>query len=279
MTKIIVAFCEGDHDIAFLERILRTNAFLSYEQRVIDFIYPLNELYLKKLEKKKIKDIEFKYQQPNKNVPYTALTKDDTLVVFHNLTGDGNIINGNTEKIKNMYLGLIDGEDDFSPSFDFRFLYFLDADDLGVNVRLEELRNLLSLENLEENQIINKDNYEIGCSIFHDKDSTGKKGKLEDILLLLMKKNNEEIFNNSQDYIDKNMFDNPDRQRKFMCTDSEERYISSSQFKKEKSIISIAGQLQFSGSTNAVIIANSDFIQREDIINNDTCQNIIDLFN
>ncbi|WP_171899529.1 hypothetical protein [Candidatus Marithrix sp. Canyon 246] len=34
------------------------------------------------------------------------------------------------------------------------------------------------------------------------------------------------------------------------------------QFKKQKSVISIAGQLQFSGSSNAVIIANSDYIKK-----------------
>jgi len=40
----------------------------------------------------------------------------------------------------------------------------------------------------------------------------------------------------------------------------------------------VAGQLQFSGSSNSVIIANSDYIKKADILNNAHCQNIMQLF-
>ena len=88
---------------------------------------------------------------------------------------------------------------------------------------------------------------------------------------------NQNIFKNSQDFIAANLL-SEERQRKFVCTNKEEKVKGSIQFKEEKSVISIAGQLQFSGSTNAVIIANSDYIKKDDIENNQVCNNIIKMF-
>ena len=43
MTKIIIAFCEGQHDIAFLSRILFVDGFIPYKKRIKDFIEQLNK--------------------------------------------------------------------------------------------------------------------------------------------------------------------------------------------------------------------------------------------
>jgi len=67
-------------------------------------------------------------------------------------------------------------------------------------------------------------------------------------------------------------------QRRFICNNDTEEPTGKIEFKKLKSIISSAGQLQFSGSSNAVIIANSDYIKKSDIDANVHCQNIIKLF-
>lgn len=77
-----------------------------------------------------------------------------------------------------------------------------------------------------------------------------------------MKPNNKDIFENSESFISNNK----------SATEG------NLQFKKQKSVISIAGQLQFSGSSNAVIIANSDYIKKDDILKNTHCRNIIKLF-
>lgn len=282
MNKVIVVFCEGDHDIAFLVRLLYANSFEPYEKKVKEFEWPLNEQYTSLLAKKKIEDLEFKFQRPNQKLPFTVIYKDNSLVVFHNLGGDGNILNGNSESIRKMYLDMKYGEDDFtssSVSFDFRFLYFLDADDDGAEYRIEQLKTLLELDELEENILYTKDEYELGCSIFYDIGCSDKKGKLENILLQLMEKDNETIFDSSKKFTISNDLDaTPERQKKYICTPIRQTYVESRQFKKEKSFISVAGQLQFSGASNAVIIANSDYIKKSDIDSNVTCTNIIGLF-
>jgi len=281
MDKYIIVFCEGDHDIAFLSRILLVNGFTPYDKKVKNFIAPLNDLYISALKDKKIEDSKFKFQRANIHVPYAVFQKDDTLVIFHNLGGDGNILNGKANNIMQLYL---EQNDEFlreTSGYDilnYRFLYFLDADDEGVVTRLSEISNLLSLANqLEHYEVIEKDDFEISCCVFYNSEYENTHGKLEDILLDLMSPSNEVIFEESQTFINTHLLSDI-RQRKFVCTHEKEESRGSIQFKQEKSIISIAGQLQFSGSSNSVIIANSDYIKKSDIDNNVICQNIILMF-
>ena len=281
MDKYIIVFCEGDHDIAFLSRILFVNGFTPYNKKVKDFITPLNDLYISALKDKKIEDSKFKFQRPSIKVPYAVFEKEDRLVIFHNLGGDGNILNGQAERIKESYVELNDEILRMTKKYkplSYRFLYFLDADNEGVSKRLDEINTLLSLSNkLEHYSISNEDSNEFGCCVFYNSSDENEYGKLEDILLELMIPDNEKIFEGSKGFIGNNMLVDT-RQRKFICTHEKEEIRGSIQFKQEKSIISIAGQLQFSGSSNSVIIANSDYIKKKDIDNNVICRNIINLF-
>lgn len=280
ISKHIIVFCEGEHDIAFLSRILFVLGFSAYEKKVKDFHKPFNQLYITNLSNKKFEDTEFKFQRPKRKVPYTVLIKDDILVVFHNFDGDGNFASGGAESIKKMYLDLNIESRRKIENYEFisyRFLFFLDSDDIGVEKRLDELKKLMTLEEFENNTIYTKDTYEVGAYIFHDDKDPHKYGKLEDILLEVMKDSNENIFEKSKNYIEENIL-TTDRQRRFICNSEKEEPIGRIEFKKLKSIISSAGQLQFSGSSNTVIIANSDYIKKADIDANVHCQNIIKLF-
>ncbi|MEA2027734.1 MAG: hypothetical protein U9N49_01995 [Campylobacterota bacterium] len=280
MDRYIIVFCEGDHDIEFLKRILQVDGFKSYDKKAKDFIAPFDELYINALTKNiKIKDRKFKFQGHNEEVPYSAMTQHNTLIIFHNMGGDGNI-EKSSQKIVQKYLQLNDEiirEAKGYDKLDFRFLYFLDADNQGVVQRLKDIENLVEIDTLTHYTIAQIDDYEIGCGVFYNTQSVNHHGKLEDILLELMIPSNETIFHESSSFIEKNQLDDS-RQRKYICTDTKEKPDGNIEFKKEKSIISVAGQLQFSGSTNAVIIAKSDYIKKEDILNSTHCQNIIKLF-
>lgn len=280
MNKYIIVFCEGDHDIAFLSRVLFVEGFTPYTKKVKEFPQPLDDLYKINLSNKKIEDIEFKYQRPNQKIPYAVLFKEETLVIFHNLGGDGNILNGNAKRIVEQYLELNDEariEIDGYKKLNYRFLYFLDSDDEGTDTRIGQLKKNLEVQELEHYQIALKEDYEVGCSIFYKTHDENRHGKLEDILLELMKPNNEAIFEQSESFVKEYQL-TKDRQRKFICNNLEEKHDGTVNFKDEKSIVSIAGQLQFSGSNNSVIIANSDYIKKSDIENNEHCKNIIKLF-
>jgi hypothetical protein len=281
MNKVIITFCEGDHDIAVLSKLLSIYGYSPYRKKVKDFPNPFNQLYINILSENIIEDSEFKFQRPNKYIPFVALSKDDVLVIFHNLGGDGNILNGGTKSIIDKYIELNDEALRKVNKYDeinFRFLYFLDADDIGVEDRLSEVKDLLELDSIEHHQIHPKDSFEVGCYVFHDRNNSSKNGTLENLLLDLMKLNNEQVFDHSLKFINDNKL-NSDRQKKYICDyEVDDKYEGSIQFKNDKSIISIAGQLQFSGSNNSVIIANSDYIQTDDIKGNNCCNDILNLF-
>lgn len=280
MNKYIIVFCEGDHDIAFISRALSVKGFTPYKEKVKDFPKPLSQLYKNNLSKKKIEDFEFKFQRPRQKVPYAVLAKGDTLVIFHNFDGDGSIISGGAESVIKMYLDLNKENKRKIEKYNklnYRFLYFIDSDDSGVEQRLNALKNNLNIDDLNHHQLVKKDDYEVGCYIFHDHKSGNKEGKLEDLILELMNRGNEGIFSNGSEYIEQNSLIS-DRCKKYVYDELPDKYVGTIQFKKMKSVISVAGQLQFSGSSNAVIIANSDYITQTCIKENIQCQNIFNLF-
>jgi hypothetical protein len=255
--------------------------FVPYTKKVKDFDPPLNKLYQGNLSSKKIENYEFKFQRPKRRVPYSVLVNDDVLVIFHNFDGDGAFFNGGADSIVKMYLDLNNEKIRRIKNYDklnYRFLYFLDSDDQGIDARLATLKEELNIDTLTSHELVIKDDYEIGCYIFHDNEHAEKHGKLENIVLNLMTNDNQSIFEGGINFLDNNCLDD-DRCKRFICNELDENYVGNPQFKRMKSMISVAGQLQFSGSSNAVIIANTDYIKKDHLLDDLHCRNIFTLFN
>ena len=275
LSKIYIALCEGQHDIAFLSRVLFVHGFTEYKKKIREFITPFDKQFLTELSKKPIESRTIGYQSQYM-VPSVVLVKNNAFVFFHNLGGDGRIKERN--KVLRMYTNLTDSaEDDFTSGLgvDYRFLFFFDADDIGVSDRVEELKVELGYEDLEHCKIVKNGETEFGCYIFHKDDS--EKGTLEDLLISLMQIDNNEIFEKGKNYLLQNHLEE-ERQKEFKCDHNEQSYSGTSKFKEKKSIISLAGQLQFSGMNNSVIIAKSDYITREKLMQNTQCVEIQSLF-
>jgi len=273
MDNITIVFCEGMHDINFLSKILYVHGYKDYKEKLKEFQEPLGALFLNILKEEKDLEARKIGFNPIYKVPSVALhhEENEELVLFYNMGGD----NRDTERkeVLNMYQKLLSEEDDFSPSnFNFKFLYFFDADDSPKENRIDNLNTELVLT-LEHLTILEHEGYKWGCYIFH-KDNKG--GCLEDILLDLMKPTNETIFNNAEKFISNNILTENNRQCEYKPTDG--TYKTQQKFKNKKSIISVAGQLQFSGMANAVIIGKSDYITKADIENSSVCQDIMKLF-
>jgi Trp operon repressor len=268
MRNIIITLSEGQDDIAFLSRILYVKGFEKYDKKLNDFIVPFNGLFSRKLAEKEINS--FGFVSPGYLVPSVVLIKEETYIFLHNLGGDNNSRGTEIKTIIQMYEGLKSDDDDFSSyDFEYRFLFFFDADERGVEDRENSVSELLEKE-LKHNEI--KNNY--GLYIFH-KDGNGT---LEDLLMELMKKGNESEFENAQEYIEKNKFDDEERCKEYVCSNTDERHKGGSKFYEKKSIISVAGQLQFSAKSNSVIIEKSDYIQKDDLVTNQKCKEIADMF-
>lgn len=275
MDNITIVFCEGMHDINFISKLLYINGYEDYKIKLNNFLKPLGEQYLNILKDEKDLQSRTIGFNPLYKVPSVALYKgNEELVLFHNMLGDGS--KKQRTALLNMYKQLQDSGDDFSQfNLNFKFLYFFDADNNSVQFRVDSLNQELSLSsNLEHAKIQNIDSYKWGCYIFHrDKDDGGY---LEDILLDLMKPTNEDIFDKAQEFILTNKFEDLLRTCEYNVQHG--TYKDKQKFKDKKSIISIAGQLQFSGMNNSVIISNSDYINKSDILANEHCQAISALF-
>ncbi|HBY6009932.1 TPA: hypothetical protein MIZ77_26270, partial [Klebsiella pneumoniae] len=78
----------------------------------------------------------------------------------------------------------LSGTDDFSIEIAYRFLYLFDADELGIDARITDIKNEIGLEEatqLSNGSIIDFDGSEWGGYIFHDIQT--QLGTLEDQLL------------------------------------------------------------------------------------------------
>jgi len=278
INNIIVVFCEGGHDIAFLTRLLLCSDYVDYGRKVSEFITPFNKQFSKELSsinlsEKKLGDIGASYK-----VPSVALAKDDCLVFIHNLKGDGRLVERTA--LKDLYTNIV-GEDDFSAefNFNFKFLYFFDADEVGVTTRLNNLTTELALEtNLTNGSVVqNRDGHKFGSYIFHNIESADGHGDLEDVIFTLIKQNEEALFSLTDGFIKGNLL-NSDRQRELRILNGTEVYDPRNKFKVKKSILNTLGQFQFSGSSNVVIIKNSDYFKKTDILGSDICSTIIGMF-
>lgn len=281
--NIIILFCEGPHDTAFLYRILKTKSYQIYNDTLLnlpkiigDFISSKN----KHLEYNKLKIDALK----NDFLPYRILFKEDNLILIYSLGGDkdGKVDEKNKRLIilKHYFNDILSNVSDSSNygqaftsqeidgnSYKYNFLFFYDADQ-DKNEKIVIANNYLKLLNLKfslkHNEVHKEDQYSFGVYIFSD---SNDKGALEDILFNLMQKDNEKIFEEAKKYYD-NFFD--ENRAKRLVTelkDGELKDIRKGSVEKDekKSLIAIAGQLQKKGKSNVVVIEDSDYLNLEKI--------------
>jgi hypothetical protein len=282
--KYIIALCEGQHDISFISKILLTNSFNPHNKKISKFEKIISNLFTNIYKDKKIGDMKLGFNSDHLIPSVALISKDESKTVFiHKTNGDASV--KERKEIVQQYISIMpqdeyNDEDDFdeesfsfTPDLDLRFLFFLDADDKTVDDRVKILNSEFDVE-MKNAEVTNDNNIDWGVYIYHN--GTDGNNTLENILLDMMISNNQYIFNNAKNYIDTTAHLLENRQYEYKSKDN--TYNTSNKFKEKKSLISIAGQLQFSGMNNSVIIAKSDYIKKDDILNNNYCQAINRLF-
>ena len=271
--RITIVACEGQHDVAFITRILHVAGYSTSKKKISAFPSPFNSLFEHIAKSMVIADRKLAYQSPNYLIPSSALESNDEIIFLHSLNGDGR--GKEREKLVRQYSELI-GEDDFTKDLDyyFRFLFFFDADAEGIDVRLKTIVEELELTSILSNGVIaSYHNNEIGCYVYHE---NGKEtGVLEDILLEHFSNKDPLLLDNVSEFLSSNELDG-DRTKELNYQNGSELRKGSSKYYMKKSQVSLFGQLQFSGMNNSVIIAKSDFIRKADI---DICQQCISIKN
>lgn len=202
--NIIIALCEGPHDVAFLHKILKTNSFITSQNiKLVDYPRPMNQLLIQDVKKSNVEELNL--QTARKTLlPDSVLKKDNNYIFLYALGGDSK--KSIRQKILNKIVGLLpsQGKIEVIPkTTTLNLLYFFDADEKGKKTRLDEIQSEIKqiigeTEFKQEYSIANHNGMWLGCYIFSDENS--EKGKLEDLIIPIMSKNNESIFKSAKNY-------------------------------------------------------------------------------
>jgi hypothetical protein len=267
MKNIVLAICEGPHDVAFLYRLFVVEGFLSYKKKIGEFPKPIDSLILKAVKSGNYENMKLA-EIGRKPVPQEILFKEDTMILFYPVGGDGKK-DSRKELIANILGFRLDDEDayDAGKGLNYSIIYFLDANEKGVQRRVEEIGH--EVKEIFKVGKVNLSNagppldikgYRVGCYIFSE---DGQCGKLEDVMVPIMEKDNEEIFQKAGEFLelkDENRLKKLKIKKREDGTIEETRSGKKQAFDEKKSKICVAGQLQNSGKSNVVIIKDCDYI-------------------
>lgn len=290
-TQIIIALCEGPHDVAFLNKTLKTVGFKSNEKTSLEeYPFPMNSLLIQEATKSDVEALNIQTVRQSL-LPSNALKRGDIYIFLYIIGGDSksDLRKQFIEKLVSFIRkpgeirkGRIDD------NVSLGVVYFFDADDKGVVVRIAEVKKEINEvideipdESFTENSsIVLKEGLKIGSYIFSGNDNNT--GKLEDILLPIMIENNEDIFNSANEFLEKHYDEDRLFPMKIEWTENEvitEKRSTKAgdkfKYNKSKSLIGTVGQLQHSGGANTVCIGFTDYLRLEKIQANPKCQEII----
>ena len=291
-TQIITVLCEGPHDVAFITKIVKTIGFKSNESiKIGDYPSPINGLLVSEVKKTNVEGLNLQ-EVRQALLPTNTLQRGDDYLFLYAMGGDSKILS-HAQPMLREFMSFIPKEEG---SFDeampkgtrLSMLYFLDADDKGINKRVEELNNEMhknfGVKPIEHHKTITVFNdIKLGAFVFTGSDNNT--GKLEHVLIPLMAKDNEPLFDHAENYLnthfkDKRLFPLKLRinNKGTIFEERSERQKDKLKYDALKSKIGIVGQLQKSGSNNVVCIGQTDYLTLEKIQSNTKCQEIIAFF-
>jgi len=280
MTNFIFILTEGDHDVAFLYRILKANGIKTHNIAIKDYPEPINKMF--------IKDLSFSVNEElnidavnSIFLPHRVMRKDDNILCIYKTVGDTQ-----EEKRKKIvktideFIPVDPDEINVADNSTFSMLFFFDADKRGVNNRLAQVKDELkavlndeSVKNVNNKEIIKIRNMNIGLFVFTGEDNNT--GSLEDILIALMKKGNEDIFIEAEKFLDIHEKTALFKDKIEYDVDKAKNKINGEKYYYKKSLVGTVGQLQMSGKSNTVCITDADYLTDEKIKSEKVCNEII----
>ncbi|GHT52718.1 hypothetical protein AGMMS49982_13670 [Bacteroidia bacterium] len=282
--NIVFILTEGDHDSAFIYRILKANGMTTLHKIAIkEYPSPLNELIKSGISSVPIEELNMEVAR-SKFLPSYVMQNSDDIVSIYRVGGDSKE-DVRVDFIKKINALNISDPDAINALIDAKVsvLFFFDADDKGIESRISQIKKELKLsfpESEAENidKLVNKEillieDVNVGGFIFSElgKDT----GLLEDILIPLMKQGNEDIFIEAEKFLDihestalfkgKIIYDE---------TKTIKKKVNGEKYAYKKSLVGTIGQLQMSGKSNTVCISDADYLTDEKIKADATCIDI-----
>lgn len=279
--NIVIILTEGDHDAAFLYRILRANGFAKFSEKIKNFPTPLNQLFVSDVMQVSLPEVSLQHAR-SRFLPYNALTIGNNLLLIYLIGGDSKpLIRISLLETFNSFVAIAGDQYSVIDDTSINFLYFLDADLKGVGPRLEEVneeivRALAPAEmiRLTENKtVVVFGNVSVGAFIFTE--AGQDKGKLEDLLIPLMKKDNDDIFDHANTFLSIHESTQLFRGKITYNDDHSIHKVNNEKYDPKKSIIGTICQLQKSGKSNTVCISDADYLTNEKLTTSDSCLDIV----
>lgn len=280
--NILIALTEGDHDSAFLSRILKANDFNSYGNIIKNFPIPLNEFLKTDILQISIDEVRVEEARRTRFLPSYVLENESCLILIYSVGGESK------EKIRIELLKTLsvfnDPDPDAIQTFEdtnISVLYFFDADEIGIKKRCYQVKDELEKafnSSLVPKVIENARGYQIGeiaigAYIFADPNSGT--GKLEDILIPLMRTDNEDIFKEAETFLSIHEKTSLFKGKLLYDEKGGIHKVNNQKFDLKKSLIGTIGQLQKSGKSNTVCISDADYLNKTKIEKDSTCQEIM----
>jgi len=274
---ISVVLCEGVHDIAFISKILCANGCGAYTEKLNDYPYPIGDQLKNNYARDAIGEKVIGPGPASPYIPGAAYRYKNKIILFHNLGGDSDTDTRYAliEQYQKNKLALRFRNPDNITGFEFYLFY--DADDLGVEGRIHWMKSRFEEKYgipagvIGQGKRFHTPDFAMGAYVFYDPADTEKKGTLEDQLLTLMRKDNSGLLDRAEEFLKENALE-PERTKEYDV--GQDNYAGGKKYKPKKSRISIAGQLQFSGMNNSVIILKSDYIKKDTILQDNECRRI-----
>ncbi|MDR0605702.1 MAG: hypothetical protein LBG80_15520 [Bacteroidales bacterium] len=280
--NIIFILTEGDHDAAFIYRILRTNGMMPKHNIAIkDYPSPLNELMKSQISLVPIDELNMEIAR-SKFLPSYIMQKDDNIISIYRVGGvSKETVRVNFIKEINFWNSSDQDAIQVLKDTHIGILFFFDADKQGIDKRIEQIKKELKLSFPEDeakniDKLINKEIFPVG-NIYTGGFIFGEHGKqfgiLEDILIPLMKKDNDDIFSAAENFLDihetTTLF-----KGKIEYDGERKKKVNGKKYAHKKSLIGTVGQLQISGKSNIVCISDADYLTDDKIKNNPACIDI-----
>lgn len=279
--NIIILLTEGDHDAAFLYRILKANGFRKYSALIRDFPKPLDGLLASDILNVSVPDESIQNAR-TRFLPSSVVTSGDNMLFIYAMQGDSRadkrkkLIDAfNTLNTRNS------NEIQVMEDTTVAALYFLDADDKGVQARLTEITAELTdvfvgvqFDPFTENSSVRTiDDVLVGAYIFVE--AGLDTGRLEDVLLPLMEDGNVDVFNEAANFLSIHEGTALYKGQVQYNGDATIKRVFGDKYSSKKSLLGTIGQLHKSGKSNTVCISDSHYLNDVKITGNATCNEIV----
>lgn len=269
--KSLLIFCEGAHDVAFVQQVLKLClGFKKVKWKFSEYPTPFNSLFKTSVQNHAAQDLSL--DMANKFfLPDYVFQQEEHLILVFNTGGSSQ-----TEKVKFLlkeFLPLLANSTTFSyDSADVvtqaKYLFLYDADCIGTTASFNKIKqdfssiddepswNFNDLTSLKENPFgaISNDKaaYIWGGNI--------KNGTLEDILLPMLENDKKDLVEKSSNFVDGTFT--------WKMKDPKPEHQIAEIAKRKKAIITCAGQREKSGCSMNVIIGQAELITDKTFVNN-----------